>query len=56
MSLIGGAVSAFLNVQASVSMKDSIHTLQYGQSWTRDQLLKPMVTAVAQTGEHDDDP
>lgn len=56
MLAIGGAVSAFLNVQSYVSMSDSIKKLQSGQSFTRDDLLQPLVTAYTQTGEKDENP
>ena len=44
---IGEAVGAFLNVQAGVSVDKSIETLQVGQSFTRDDLLKPLLTAYS---------
>ena len=51
MSMIGDQVSAFLNIQAGVSKTDSIKRLQAGQSYTRDDLLKPLTSAFDVTGE-----
>ena len=51
MSIIGEQVGAFLNVQAGVNTSSSIKTLQAGQAYTRDELLKPMVSAFDITGE-----
>merc|ERR1712151_483597 len=51
MSIIGDQVSAFLNVQAGVSKADSIKRLQAGQSYTRDDLMKPLTSAMEFTGE-----
>ena len=51
MSIIGEQVSSFLNIQAGVNKSESIKKLQAGQSYTRDDLLKPMVDAFKLTGE-----
>lgn len=56
MTEIGAAAAAFLNVQAGVSTSASIKKLQDGQTWTRDDLLKPMVSAFEHTGERDANP
>jgi len=55
MIAIGEAVGAFLNVQAGVSVNKSIETLQIGQSFTRDDLLKPLLSAYTQTKEKETD-
>ena len=52
MGKIGEHVGAFLNIQIGAKSADSgIKTLQNGQTWTRDDLLKPMVSAFETTGE-----
>ena len=51
MSMIGDQVSAFLHIQAGVSTASAIEKLQAGQAYTRDELLKPMVSAFDITGE-----
>ena len=52
MSRIGEQVGAFLNIQTGSSKaSEGIKTLQDGQTWTRDDLLKPLVSAFEVTGE-----
>ena len=51
MSAIGKAVSAFLHIQAGVNSSSAVKILQDGQTYTRDDLLKPMVDAMKFTGE-----
>merc|ERR1712151_521195 len=51
MSEIGDAASAFLHIQAGVNTDKAVSLLQAGQTFTRDDLLKPMVSAMELTGE-----
>ena len=52
MGRIGENIGAFLNIQINSSKASAgIKTLQNGQTWTRDDLLKPLVSAFETTGE-----
>jgi len=51
MSKIGEHVGAFLNIHAGGAPSEAFKTLQDGQTWTRDELLKPLVDAFETTGE-----